>query len=162
MKRWLPIPVLALAALAAVAAPAPQQMSVQVRSGQVRATASFLGRIVADLPYGTRVEIVQPSKPWMQVRTAAGQAGWMHESALSSARLQLKAGAGDAQAGTSASEVSLAAKGFTQQVEKEYRSKNPALDFAWVDRMEAFRVTAPESEAFLAAGQVAPKEGGAR
>ncbi len=161
MKSWYPIPVLALAVLAATAAP-PQHMSVQVRSGQVRATASFLGKVVVDLPYGTQVEIVQPSKPWMQVRTAAGQAGWMHESALTSARLQLKAGAGDAQAGTSASEVSLAAKGFTQQIEREYRSKNPTLDFAWVDRMEAFRVPASEAEAFLAAGQVSPREGGAR
>ena len=161
MKRWLSIPVLALAALAASAAP-PQPMSVQVRSGQVRATASFLGKVVADLPYGTQVEIVQPSKPWVQVRTASGQTGWMHESALTSSRLQLKAGSGGAQAGASASEVSLAAKGFTQQIEREYRSKNLTLDFAWVDRMEAIRVTAAEAEAFLAAGQVAPKEGGAR
>ena len=161
MKRWHSVPVLALAVLGAAAAP-PQQMSVQVRSGQVRASASFLGRVVVDLPYGTRVEIVQPSKPWMQVRTAAGQTGWMHESALTSARLQLKAGAENAQAGASASEVSLAAKGFTQQIEKEYRSKNPTVDFAWVDRMEAVRVTAAESEAFLAAGQVAPRTGGAR
>lgn len=162
MKRNRMIPVLALAALVAAAAPAPQRMSVQVRSGQVRATASFLGRVVADLPYGTQVEVVQPSKPWMQVRTTAGQSGWMHESALTSARLQLQAGAGDAQAGTSASEVSLAAKGFTQQIEREYRSQNPTLNFAWVDRMEAFRVTPSEAGEFLAAGQVTPKEGGAR
>ncbi len=162
MKRWAMVVALAAGVLTASAAPAPQRMSVQVRSGQVRATASFLGKVLADLPYGTQVDIVRPSKPWMQVRTSAGQSGWMHESALTAGRLQLKAGAADAQAGTSASEVSLAAKGFTQQIEKEYRTQNPELNFAWVDRMEAFRVTAAEAEAFLAAGRVSPREGGAQ
>lgn len=150
------------AVFTAVASPPPRAMSVQVRSGQVRATASFLGRVVASLPYGTQVELVQPSKPWMQVRTADGASGWMHESALTAERLQLKAGAGDAQAGTSANEISLAAKGFTQQIEKEYRAQNPTLDFAWVDRMEAFRVSAAEAEAFLAAGRVGRTEGGSK
>lgn len=160
-KSMVMLAVLALAFTASAASP-PRAMSVQVRSGQVRATASFLGKVVASLPYGTQVEIVQPSKPWMQVRTADGAAGWMHESALTVERLQLKAGTANAQAGTSANEVSLAAKGFTQQIEKEYRSKNPTLDFAWVDRMESFRVSAAEAEAFLAAGRVAQTSGGAK
>ena len=161
MKRWGMIPALVLIAVA-IASAAARQMSVQVRSGQVRATASFLGKVVANLPYGTQVEVVSPSKPWIQVRTAAGETGWMHESALSTERLQLHAGTGNAQAGTSAGEVSLAAKGFTQQIEKEFRSQNPTLNFTWVDRMEAFRVTAAETAAFLAAGGVTPKEGGAQ
>ena len=161
MKRWKIVLALLAAGGVAGAAP-PQTMSVQVRAGQIRATASFLGRVVAEIPYGTQVEVVAPSKPWMQVRTAAGQAGWMHESALTRERLQLKTGPGDAQAGASATEVSLAAKGFTQQIEKEYRAQNPTLNFAWVDRMEAFRVSPAETKAFLEAGQVVPRDGGAQ
>lgn len=152
---------LVLIAASALGAP-PKNLTVQVRAGQVRATASFLGKVVAELPYGTQVSVVAPSKPWTQVRAPDGVTGWMHESALTASRLELKGGTDDAQAGTSAREVSLAAKGFTQQIESEYRAQNPAVDYVWVDKMESFRVSPAEAQAFLAAGRVAPREGGAR
>jgi len=147
---------------AAVFAAKPRVMHVQVRAGQVRATASFLGKVVAEQAYGSAVTVVSPTKPWMQVATADGVKGWMHESALSASRVELRGGTDDVQTGASAREVSLAAKGFTQQVETEYRSRNPAVNYSWVDRMEAFRVTPAEAQAFLVAGGVAPREGAAR
>jgi len=136
-------------------------MSVQVRVGQVRATASYLGAVIAELPYGTTVQVETPSKPWMRVRLPDGRSGWIHESALVKGRLELKGGR-DAQAGASVGEVALAAKGFTQQVEAEYRKQNPVLNFAWVDRMESYRVTPAEAQAFLRAGQLAPRSEDAR
>lgn len=142
--------------VAASAAVATETMSVQVRTGQVRASASYLGAVIAELPYGATVQVDTPSKPWMRVRLSDGRTGWMHESALVRGRLQLKGGS-DVQTRASVGEVALAAKGFTQQVETEYQRQNPTLNFAWVDRMESYRVTPPEAQAFLRAGHVVPK-----
>lgn len=157
-SAWVTI----VAAVAAgMAAAGPTTMSVQVRSGQVRASASFLGAVVAEVTYGTVVVVEAPSRPWMRVRLSDGKTGWMHESALTRERLQMKAG-GDVASGANVGEVALAAKGFTKQIEQEYRGQNPALNFAWVDRMETFRVTPAESQAFLRAGRVGGAGGGVR
>ena len=159
IRSWL----LGAALAAALAAPAgADEMSVQLRTAQLRATASALGRPLGDIPYGTRVTILQTGKPWLQVRTPEGLTGWMHESALTPKKLEMTAGTTAARSGTSANEVSLAAKGFTKEIESKYRSDNPAISFAWVDRMEAIKVTPEQSAAFLAQGGVAPRTGGAR
>ncbi|MCX7817986.1 MAG: SH3 domain-containing protein [Kiritimatiellae bacterium] len=154
MRRWWMTAVITLAAACGVSA-GPETMSVQVRVGQVRASASYLGAVVAELPYGTAVQVDAASKPWMRVRLADGRTGWMHESALVRGRLQMKGGS-DVQAGASVGEVALAAKGFTQQVEKEFRRQNPTLSFEWVDRMESYRVTPAEAQAFLRTGRLTP------
>lgn len=152
---------MAVLAAAGIATAGAETMSVQVRSGQVRATASYLGAVIAELPYGTAVQVETPSKPWMRVKLPDGRSGWMHESALVKGRLELKGG-GTVQAGASVGEVALAAKGFTQQVETEYRKQNPTLNFTWVDRMESYRVTPAEAQAFLRAGRLQPRAEGAQ
>lgn len=158
---WASLALAAALAAGTAAAQAPREMSVQVRSGQVRATASFLGRVLVEVPYGTRLTVLQSRAPWSEVRTAEGQTGWIHESALSEKKLTLSSGNGDVRTGASSGEVSLAAKGFTDQIEKEFKAQNKTVDFRWVDWMEKIRVTPDQSAAFLRAGQVTP-EGGAR
>ncbi len=162
MNRGLVLALLVAALTAATSAAPPETMSVQVRSGQVRASASFLAPVIAEAPYGAAMAVEQRSPPWARVRLADGRTGWMHESALTRERLQLKAGSADVAAGARAGEVALAAKGFTQQVEKEYRQQNPALQFGWVDRMETWAVTPAEAAAFLKAGRVTPAGGDTR
>ncbi len=155
MNRSMRVAVAVLATAGIVTAGA-ETMSVQVRSGQVRATASYLGAVIAELPYGTAVQVETPSKPWIRVKLPDGRSGWMHESALIRGRLQLRGGE-TVQASASVNEVALAAKGFTQQVETEYRKQNPTLKFTWVDRMESYRVTPAEAQAFLRAGRLQPR-----
>ena len=147
---------------ALASAQAPKEMSVQLRNAQIRATASFLGRVVAEVPYGTRVTVLQTRAPWSEVRSAEGQTGWMHESALSEKKLTLASSGGDVRTTASSSEVSLAAKGFTDQVEKDFKAKNREIDFKWVDWMEKIRLTPEQSGAFLRQGQVTPKTGEAK
>ncbi len=152
-----------LAAMMALAGAAgAAQMSVQVRNGQLRAAPNFLGKPVAAVDYGAVVEIVATQGAWKQVRSPAGQTGWIHESALTKQRIALKAGDSNVQAGASANEVSLAAKGFTEQVEKDFKSKNRNIDFTWVDRMERFKVSPERAGEFLKAGGVTPPAGGAK
>ena len=141
---------------------APQRtMSVQVKEGQVRSTPSFLGAIVARLSYGDRVEVIQDQGDWMKV-AGRGSQGWIHASALTTKRIVLKAGVGDVQTSATGGEIALAGKGFSEEVEKQYRKLNRNLDYAWVDRMEGFQVTPEQMRAFLKEGGVVPAEGGAR
>ncbi len=135
-------------------------MSVQVRKGEIRLTPSFLGRIVALLSYGDRVYVLEEKGSWTKVGLSKGISdGWIHSSALTRKKIILKAGAQDVQTAASSDELALAGKGFNQQVESEFRAKNPNLDFTWVDRMEKFVVSEKQMKKFLKKGEVFPKGG---
>lgn len=153
MRRRTGITILALLVLAAAAWSATQ-LSVQVRRGKLRARPSFLGKVVADVPYGTRVTVLEEKGAWSRVRDGAGHSGWIHTSALTEKKLELAAGDRDAATGASGEELALAGKGFNAAVEAEFRDENPDLDFTWVDRMEQFTVTPEEALAFLREGGV--------
>ena len=58
---------------------APVRMNVQVQSGQIRATPTFLGKVLATLSYGVSVEVLLTKGDWMQVKSAQGQVGWVHK-----------------------------------------------------------------------------------
>ena len=137
----------------------PKTMSVQVKEGQLRSTPSFLSEIVAKPSYGDRVEIIQDKGTWKKV-VVRGVQGWMHTSSLTTKNIVLRAGAANVQTSATGSEIALAGKGFSEEVEKQYKSLNPNLDYAWVDRMEKFQVTPKQMQAFLKEGSVMPTEGG--
>ncbi|HAK96764.1 MAG TPA: SH3 domain-containing protein [Planctomycetes bacterium] len=154
---------LALAALAAGACTAgAATMSVQVKSGQLRATPSFLGRVVAPLSYGDRVEILETKNPWMRVAGPRGQRGWVHGSALTEKKIAMASGSRDAQTGASSDELALASKGFNSDVEADFKAKHRNVDFTWVDRMEKWKAAPEAMQAFLKDGGLKPAEGGAR
>ena len=83
----------------------------------------------------------------------------MHSSALTSKKIELKAGAQDVQASVSSNELALAGKGFNQQVEGQFKAKNPDIDFTWIDRMETFAVTEEQMQQFLQTGGLSPQGG---
>jgi hypothetical protein len=141
----------------------PQKiMNVQIREGQVRSTPSFLGTISAKLSYGDRVEIIQDQGPWKKVAARGGVQGWMHVSALTAKNIVLKAGSGNVRTSATGGEIALAGKGFSEEVERQYKKLNHNLDYTWVDRMERFQVSPEQMQAFLKQGNVVPAEGGAR
>jgi hypothetical protein len=162
--------VVLLAAAVAIAA-APKQMSVTVKETQVRATPSYLGKILATLSYGDRVQVGETRSGWARVIVPPGKGaadkgsvsqgeGWVHLSALTDKKIVLKSGASDVDRAASSGEVALAGKGFNQEVEAQYRADRK-LDYSWVDRMETFRVSPEEAAAFLAQGGLSA-EGGAK
>lgn len=138
--------------LTGVGAYAADTMSVQVQSGQIRETPSFLGRVVATVAYADIVTVTGRQGPWSQVRNAGGQSGWMHESALSRKRIVLKAGSEDVSRTASGEELALAGKGFNSKVEADFRDKNQNIDFTWIDRMETYRTPDGEIVRFLREG----------
>jgi len=128
-------------------------MSVQVRSGQVRSTPSFMGKVVADLVYGDQVITSEEQGGWIKIQVPAkGINGWMHSSALSTKKIELKAGSAGVTQTASGQELALAGKGFNKQVENEFKAKHPNMDFTWIDRMEKFQVNPNEMQRFLKQG----------
>lgn len=153
---------LALAGIATAAfAAGTATMSVQVKNGQIRATPSFLGRVVAPLSYGDRVQVVETRNDWMNVTGPKGQSGWVHSSALTKKTIVMASGSQDVQTGASGDELALASKGFNSDVEADFKSKNKNVDFTWVNRMEKYKVSPEEMQKFLKEGGVKTSEGGA-
>ncbi len=128
-------------------------MSVQVRNCKVRATPSQSGAAVATVDYGAVVQAGAMQKGWYPVTTADGKTGWVHESALSKKPIAMRAGTSDAATGVSSDEVSLAGKGFNEQVEAKLR-KEGKLDYTWVDRMAAYNVSSDQLMKFRLQGHL--------
>ena len=158
MKRYMSAWMLALALAGPLAAGAAEQMSVQVQNAQLRADASYLGKLVTGVPYGTRVTILQSRGDWRQVQEPGGKSGWVHLSALSKKNITMKAGAQDVATAASGDELALAGKGFNSDVEADFKDKNKQIDFTWIDRMEKIKVSMDEITKFLAEGQVKPPQ----
>jgi hypothetical protein len=148
--------------VAAVTALAAQQLTVQVRETQLRQRPSYLGAGSGAVTYGQRLDVLAAQGPWRQVKTPDGQRGWLHISVLSEKKLRLQSGETDAATGADLDEIALAGKGFTEEVEKAFQEGNQEVDYTWVDRMAAWNFTPTAASAFLAAGEVVPREGGAR
>ena len=150
MRSWILAGCLVLAASAAWAA---QEMSVQVRDGQLRNRGSFLGTVVGTVAYGDRVTVNQTQAGWCEV-SIAGKTGWIHESALTPKKVVLASGTADARAGASGEEVALAGKGFSKEVEAEYKKQNKNVDYTWVDWMGRQTVPSEQLVEFLKQGDL--------
>lgn len=128
--------------------------SIQVRSGQLRATPTFLGKIVASVAYADQVTVIQKQGEWVQVSKGTAQ-GWIHQSALTTKKIVLKAGAENVESSASGEELALAGKGFNSDVEADFKKKNKDIDFTWIDRMEKIKVGPQEMLEFLDDGGLA-------
>lgn len=155
-------PMLLFFLLPGSASGAQKTLSVQIQEGQLRATPSHLGAITARVPFGDQVVLMEERGDWKRVAAQSGRLqGWMHSTALTTKTIVLTAGEADAAASVTHGEIALAGKGFSKEVEAEYRDKNKNLDYTWVDRMEKTTAPPEQMRAFLAAGALNPDlEGG--
>jgi SH3-like domain-containing protein len=158
--KLIPVAVALLLMAGLAYAQSTKQMSVTVRETQVRATPSYMGKILAVLAYGDRVDVLADQNGWARVREASGE-GWVHLSALTTKQIVLQSGSQDVGTGASSGEVALAGKGFNQEVEAKYKQDNN-LDYAWVDRMSGYMVTPEQVLAFLQEGDLNTEMGGAQ
>jgi uncharacterized protein YgiM (DUF1202 family) len=163
MSRLRPWAALFLLLTAAAAwAAGPVQMSVQVKETSIRATPSFLAKVLAKLAYGDRVTVLSTNNGWARVTLPKGTGeGWVNLSALTEKQIVLKSGAENVSQTASSGEVALAGKGFNKEVESEYKQEKN-LDYTWVDKMGKYSVTPDQIAAFLAQGGLAGLLGGAQ
>jgi len=162
MKKMMTALLIIMAtAIGAASAAGAKEMTVQVNKTQLRATPAYYGAVVSTVNYADRLQIIETKGAWAKASNPKNKAtGWIHVSALTSKRLAPKAGARNAPTSVSAGELSAAEKGFTEQIERDYRQKNKNIDFTWVDRMEQINITPQQSIAFLKDGKLSTTEGG--
>jgi len=133
--------------------------SVQVRKGSVRQSPTFLGKILFELDYGDKVKIVEEKASWVNIAAIDFAIdGWMHTSALTDQKIELKPGVSDVETGASGRELALAGKGFDMWAEEKFKKDNPDIDFSWVDKTETFKVSQQQIQVFLAEGDLLEQE----
>jgi hypothetical protein len=148
---------LVLAALAATAYAASTRLTVTVEEAKIRRTKMFYAPAVATAHHGDTLEAGEHADGWYAV-TFDGSAGFIHESAVSTKAGKAKAGKWTGSSEATAEEVTLAGKGFNEDVEKAYRKANKDLDFGLVDKMEKRQVSDKDMLSFMTAGKTLPKE----
>ncbi len=148
MKR-LVVPVLALVSWSLWADPS----TVQVREASLYEKPSAISKFLGKLEYGAQLTVLATQPGWVQVKSDQGT-GWLRDQTVTTKKLDLKSGS--QTSGASATEVSLAGRGFSEEVEKGYKDKNPQLDYADIDKMEAQGIDEAALVTFLQDGGVVP------
>ena len=130
-------------------------MTVMNKEAEIRDKPSFLGKVLEKIPYGTTVTVITTQKDWVKVARPAGKGeGWIAKSALTEGAKELKAGDSNVSKTASSGEVSAAGKGFTKEVEEQYK-KDKNLDYKPVDDMEKSAVTPEQAAKFMKDGGLA-------
>jgi hypothetical protein len=142
-----------------------KMMSVTVKETQVRATPGYLGKVLGVLKYADRVTVLeQPANApagWLSILGPDKKlTGWVNISALTDKVIELKAGSAQVAQSATSGDVALAGKGFNADVEAQYK-QDQKLDYAWVDKMEAYPVTPQQVSTFLTQGGLT-EQGGAK
>jgi len=119
---------------------------VAVHNAPIKESASFFAKDLVSLSLGDTVTLVSEGSKWTQVRSGA-ITGWILASSLS-VRQIVSSGSN-----ATATEVALAGKGFSSELEMEYRESGP--DYSIVDMMESTFIGAEELFEFISEGHLA-------
>jgi len=137
--------------IASVALGATVQVITQ--EATIRKDKRFFAPVVARVAYGEAIQELERQGDWLRVRYK-GKEGWIHKSAVQEQKFQLSSLATEKAQETSQEEVALAGKGFTPEVEKAFREKNPKMRYDLVDRLQGYKVSEPQLQAFIRAGNL--------
>ena len=124
---------------------------VNVQSANLKASAGFFAANTGALRFGDEVTVTAVSGKWVQVRSAARNVnGWITYSSLTSRPVVAQGGSGD----FASRDITLAARGFNPDVEREHRRRGGAMNYEAVDQMESVTVSDAELLAFIQAGRL--------
>ena len=151
MKKQVWIILGGLLLIASVALGATVQVITQ--EATIRKDKRFFAPVVARVAYGEAIQELERQGDWLRVRYK-GKEGWIHKSAVQEQKFQLSSLATEKAQETSQEEVALAGKGFTPEVEKAFREKNPKMRYDLVDRLQGYKVSEPQLQAFIRAGNL--------
>ncbi len=153
MKRWK-LPLILGIILAVSVAFGADTFVVKVRSTALRSGPQFFASTVVTLKAGDGLVQVSRQNDWIQVKNAAGQTGWIHQSAVETKKIDILAWGKGTKTQATASEVAMAAKGFNKQIEDSYKAKNKNISFVWVDKMALITVSKADLQVFLKQGKL--------
>jgi uncharacterized protein YgiM (DUF1202 family) len=152
MKRILFIILLCLTATAAFAQRRGDTMYVAVRSVPLKSGTGFFAKTVGNLAYGAQVTVLAVDGKWVQLRSGS-LTGWTASSNLTTKRVVAQ---GDNRS-ASASEMAMAGKGFSEEVEREYKTGKD-LNYGAVDTLETIAVSDEDLLNFINEGHLAAGE----
>lgn len=129
-----------------------EQVWVQIRNSMVRSSPEYFAAAVAPVKYGDPLTMISVESNWVKVKTAAGQTGYLPNSAVSAKVVALSVK--DAtKSKADPSDIVLAGKGFSKEVEGKYRQGADAGRYDLVDKVEKASVVGKSEVAqFVKAG----------
>lgn len=154
-KVWVLLLGLCLMTSAALAA----NVKVITQEAVIRKDKRFFSPAIIRVPYGSVIQEVGREGDWLRVKYQ-GKQGWVHISAVQEQKLNLASLAGGQAQETSREEVALAGKGFTPEVEKAFREKNPKMRYDLVDQVQSYKADEQKLQAFFQAGSLKEPGGG--
>jgi uncharacterized protein YgiM (DUF1202 family) len=124
---------------------------VAVKTVTLKESTGSFSANKGSLNYGDKVTVVKIDGKFTQIKSVKNPSvtGWTASSNLSVKQVV----AGTSSTAT-AKEVALAGKGFSQEVEKTYKSQKKNLNYADVDKVEAVTVNENELKKFLEEGRL--------
>jgi hypothetical protein len=140
MKRFTVLIVLVIMGLSQLPAQsAGGIMYVALKSAALKSSTGFFASTIADLQQGDAVTVLGVQDKWVEIRGVADPSltGWMALASLTSKRI------GASGRSVSTGELALAGKGFSADVEMEYR-QGEHLDYTAINALEA--VVIPDAE----------------
>lgn len=143
MRRLTVLFLSAMVALVPVFAKSTQYVSVQ--NAQLKDSPSYFAKTVTAVNYGSAVTVLSTKGKWSQVQSGAKK-GWIASSSLTKKKISASASANASQ-----KEISLAGKGFTQEIENTYK-KTSGADYTSVDKVEKNNVTPAQEQEFITEG----------
>ncbi len=124
---------------------------VQVRQSQLRTQPKFYAPSVGSVRYGDKLERVSEDGGWVKV-SAGSRQGYLPLASVSADQIVLSA-AELKKVQADSSEVVMAGKGFSKEVEQQYRKQDGAARFDLVDYVEqSARVSPAEVAQFIKSG----------
>jgi SH3-like domain-containing protein len=126
-------------------------MYVSVKSAELKDSTGLLANVRGTVQYGAQVTVLQEKGRWVEIRTATQPVltGWMPSGDLSARRIVVSG----TSASATADELALAGKGFSAEVETEYK-RSASMDYSAIDAMESQTVPGQVLYQFLQEGHL--------
>src|SRR3954454_20689221 len=103
-------------------------VTIRVLSAKVMKAPKFVGASAGAVSRGEQLTVKEVKGDWYRVE--GGYTGWIHKSNVTEGKVALSSTPGGSGGNVNRDEVELAGRGFTPQVEQQYKDKNPNLDFS--------------------------------
>ena len=151
MKKNFTIFILLILCLCSVFAKTGTKMYVKVEEAVLKESPSFWGKNGASVFYGEEVVILEEKNSWKKVQLVidSSVSGWISESSLTKKKIV----ASGNRVSASTEELALAGKGFTAEIEAEYK-KQASLNYDAVDKLETNLISFDRVLDFMAAGKL--------
>lgn len=129
-------------------------MYVEVAETKLRKEPKMWASSVRDLHFGDALIVEATEGDWLKV-SIENDHGFVHRTALSVKKLSLSNAVAPGNAGSSKTDVVLAGKGLSSDLEKDFESSHPEADFTTLNSIE--REPQPDEstlQAFLKVGKL--------